>query len=380
MRGPKKGTKPLNESDFWNLAGRAGRLGTEFQGSVVCLDPQREEVWREPPPRTRGSYQIKRALDCVLIKAEDFLKFLAQERVEEKPQNNADSEHALVYCAALLERENTLANHPWAKRLSPAALEKIEAAVRSILEGIEIEPATIRKNPGVSPVAQQRLLQYFREYDKSVEELIPYAPEDPDAVKKSYVKVIGRISNHLSGDHSALSFSRAILVVNWILGHSLSRMIEANLKYWKPKGKKVPWVIRKTMEEVEQYARFRFVKYASCYIDVLSQHLRELGRSELIPTIPQIQIYAEFGASQQTQMSLMDLGLSRVSAIELSELIVDNDLSRKDCIKWILETDLSGLSISPIVVKEIETFKNGLSGKAQRELLNDVDDDRQDDE
>jgi len=365
VRGPRKGKTPLSESDFWNLAGRAGRLGSEFQGSVVCVDPRREEVWKQAPPRSKGSYQMKRALDGVLNEASKFLEYLAKEKVDKKPQDNPAAEHTLVYCAELLEREGTLAMHPWAKRLSLDDVKKIEEAVRSALDGIQIEPALIRKNPGVSPVAQQRLLKYFREYDKPLEQLLPFPPEDPDAVKGSYVKVVGRISSYLSGEHAGLTFPRAILVVNWMRGYSLKRMIESNLEYWTTRGKSVPCVIRKTMEEVEQYARFRFVKYASCYIDVLSQHLREINRAELIATIPQIQVYAEFGASQPTQMSLMDLGLSRVSAIALSELIVKTDMTRDECIRWIIDTDLTGLSISPIVIKEIDTLKSGFAVKDQ---------------
>jgi hypothetical protein len=47
VRGPKKGRgQPMNEGDFWNLAGRAGRWGREFQGNVVCVDAMNLHVWR----------------------------------------------------------------------------------------------------------------------------------------------------------------------------------------------------------------------------------------------------------------------------------------------------------------------------------------------
>ncbi len=51
VRGPHKGRgKPMNDTDFWNLAGRAGRLGKEFQGNVVCIDPHNQSVWKVPCP------------------------------------------------------------------------------------------------------------------------------------------------------------------------------------------------------------------------------------------------------------------------------------------------------------------------------------------
>ena len=46
LRGPRKGSgKHMLAHDFWNLAGRAGRWGDEFQGKIVCIDPHDEEAW-----------------------------------------------------------------------------------------------------------------------------------------------------------------------------------------------------------------------------------------------------------------------------------------------------------------------------------------------
>jgi superfamily II helicase len=41
LRGPRKGMgHPMEAHDFWNLAGRAGRWGDEFQGNIICIDPE----------------------------------------------------------------------------------------------------------------------------------------------------------------------------------------------------------------------------------------------------------------------------------------------------------------------------------------------------
>ncbi|WP_212742970.1 helicase-related protein [Sphingomonas sp. 2SG] len=46
VRGPRKGKgNPMELHDFWNLAGRAGRWGDEFQGNIVCLDPENVTAW-----------------------------------------------------------------------------------------------------------------------------------------------------------------------------------------------------------------------------------------------------------------------------------------------------------------------------------------------
>ena len=44
---PKKGiTTPMEATDFWNLAGRAGRLRREFHGNIFLIDYER---WRKKP-------------------------------------------------------------------------------------------------------------------------------------------------------------------------------------------------------------------------------------------------------------------------------------------------------------------------------------------
>lgn len=56
LKNPARGTgNPLKDADFWNLAGRAGRLGKEFQGNIVCIEPN---SWTEKPSLGKGSRQF----------------------------------------------------------------------------------------------------------------------------------------------------------------------------------------------------------------------------------------------------------------------------------------------------------------------------------
>lgn len=70
VRGPKKGNStPMTPHDFWNLAGRAGRWGNEFQGNIVCLDAKDENQWPSGVPE-RARYRIVRETDAVLEQRE----------------------------------------------------------------------------------------------------------------------------------------------------------------------------------------------------------------------------------------------------------------------------------------------------------------------
>jgi len=109
------------------------------------------------------------------------------------------------------------------------------------------------------------------------------------------------------------------------------------------------------MDLVEQIARFRAPKYLSAYVDVLHLHLRAIGRLDLIEDELDIGTQLEFGVSSRTLLSLMELGLSRMSAVALYEKISRDDLSQQACIAWVVEREaqFEGMGIPAIILHEI---------------------------
>lgn len=118
---------------------------------------------------------------------------------------------------------------------------------------------------------------------------------------------------------------------------------------------KLPILIRDTMELVEQIARFRAPKYLSAYMDVLHLHLREIDREDLIEDGLDIGTQLEFGVSSATLLSLMELGLSRMSAVALYERIARDDLSREECVAWIIDrnSQLQSMEIPGLIIREV---------------------------
>ncbi len=137
----------------------------------------------------------------------------------------------------------------------------------------------------------------------------------------------------------------------------MSVLIKYNIDYWSRKNprKKKDAIIRETMRDVEEFARFKFAKFSSCYIDILRYYLNTSDKKDLAERIPDLNIWLEFGVSQGTQVSLISLGLTRQTAISLSEFIAKDNLSKEECIAWLLKTDLNTLQISPLVTEEIRS-------------------------
>ena len=111
--------------------------------------------------------------------------------------------------------------NPLTKLYGEEFCKSIDSAFQSALSNVEIPSPLLSKNQGVNPLAQQKLLDYFRNSNKSVEELIPPYPENDDAQEK-YMHIIGRISKYITGDSYKLNMSRSILVTGWMRGYGLA--------------------------------------------------------------------------------------------------------------------------------------------------------------
>ncbi|MEA2569263.1 MAG: hypothetical protein QOI24_1264 [Acidobacteriota bacterium] len=357
VRGPQKGKgKPMGEMDFWNLAGRAGRQGKEFQGNVICIDPRNPHIWKEPPPTRRLRYVIERATDRVFLnRRQELLDYIAAGTPRGRPKEYDPLEYAFVYFLGERIRFGSLAASPRMAKYDLAIVNELDAACATGMAPVELPTEFILRNPGVSPIAQQGLLEYLRA-KKAIEEAIPAEPGSDDALD-SYMRVIGIISQHLSGDPLQLTYPHALLVVNWMRGYSLARLISENWKYWKDHGRQLPDVIRRTMADIEEYARFRFAKYSACYVDVLRFHLTELNRVDLVEEIPRLNMWLEFGTSIATQLSLIGLGLSRTSAIAVSEYIPEDNLDLEAALARLRELNLDTVAVSPIIANEIRRVR-----------------------
>jgi hypothetical protein len=223
---------------------------------------------------------------------------------------------------------------------------------------VDIDVNLAARHPGVSAIGLQRLLKAFRSYAGDVENLLPAEVASEDSYDR-FVTILTRINTYLLPAFEPETAIRlyALIVVQWLKGFSLAAMIRRNIEWHRTVGRafKLPALIRNTMELVEQVARFKAPKYLSAYVDVLQTHLREIGREDLIDRGLDIGTQLEFGVSSKTLLSLMELGLSRMSAVALYEKIARDDLSKEECVAWAAEREgqLDSMDIPAVIVREV---------------------------
>lgn len=360
VRGPKKGRLTTMEPhDFWNMAGRAGRWGNEFQGNIVCIDPLDKNAWPSGVPH-RAKFLINRETDTVLARTDDLHSYLSS--LNNMPQQYSTEiarlDQVASYLLSTFMRIGSIDEADFAKRHDPQSVRIINEQLRSISEGIEVPSEIVGRHPGVSAVGLQRLLEFFRGHEGDVEELLPAPAESSDAYSR-FGEVMERINRYVFPVFlpETLIPLHSLIVLEWLRGYSLATIIRKRTEYHERRHQhyNIAKVIRDTMELIEQTARFRAPKYISAYLDVMKLHLRQIDREDLIEDDIDIGVALELGVSTRTLLSLMEIGLSRISAVALYEKIARDDFDREDCVRWVKERvdDLEALELPRLVLREI---------------------------
>ncbi len=363
VRGPTKGIgKTMNASDFWNLAGRAGRWGKEFQGNVVCVDARRDNVWKNGAPVNKANFRITRTSDEVLNQADKLLTFIKNGTPREEAIRQADLEYVFSYLMSCHILNGTITQAAWALRYPEDVVQRVNEVVQQCAENMITPVEVVLRNPGISPIAMDGLLNYFQDRTEHraepVEGLLPVLPESEEAVNE-YAKILYRINKHLADVFGRGNRVRqlALLIVDWMRGYPLARIIASREKYYGSDN--LASLIRNTMKDVEEIARFQAPKFLSCYVDLLRVYLGRINRKDLIDRLFELNILLEFGVSQKTQLSLMGLGLSRSSAIALSELITDDSLDESGCMRWLRENNWMTDDMPALIRREIAKLLSG---------------------
>ena len=351
MRNPQKGSgNPLREGDFWNLAGRAGRWGKEFEGNVVCIDTDDERLWPNLP-RVRKRSQITRAVSTGL---EDASGLLAFARSVDEVYDDSAAESLFAYlCSRYLSGDPIQALLE--RGLLDSERNEIESAVLLAATELSIPVDIVTRHAGIAPVSMERLLHSFRRSGKTPAELELPLPEEPDArprFQEALVR-IGATMTHVFGaarsGEDRRKWQLANLIVNWMKGMPLARLIDQRLATNASLTSAV--AIRDVMRDIESIARFHAPKYLACYADVLGVYSSELGLE--VASRPDYAMMLELGVSRTSEVVLMSLGLSRTATVALSDFIGVDEWSRAEAMEWLVAQNLDGLGVPVLLQREI---------------------------
>jgi hypothetical protein len=356
MRNPQKGRgNPLSEADFWNLAGRAGRWGKEFQGNIVCIDTDDPDLWANLPTiRRRSTLQL--ATRQGLRDIDPLLAYVRSGSAV--GTSTSAAENLFSYFAARVASGDSVSTL-LETIVVPANRAEVETAIKSSLSEANFPLELIPRHSGISPVSIQRLLLHFREEDRDPHELVLPLPEEADArarYKEVFVTLGATMTTAFGlaprgNQEDKRKWQLANLVVNWMKGMPLARLIEQRAAGDIAIAK----AIRNVMADIETVARFQAPKYLACYSDVLAVYAAEKGIHD-IGHGQDITMLLELGVSRPSEVVLMSLGLSRTATVALATYITVDNWTSEEGARWLSRQNLEGMDIPILIQREVQSL------------------------
>jgi len=225
----------------------------------------------------------------------------------------------------------------------------------------------------IDPAALASLLHRMRELIRKEEfgKLVPVNPST-DAYKV-YNSIFRRLYKQLggmklSGDEGKKSQGYVnhitVTALKWMRGEPLTQLVNEAVKFKlkvakqsatkKPEQAVIDAAIREMFTTIEQTIRFKLVQWAKAYVDLLRFALTEANRSDLVAQVYDFSLALELGVSTTTGRSLVEFGLSRISAAAIAALITDSSFTPGKVKAWLrLQPDDVLSRLSSLIVAEL---------------------------
>ncbi len=326
----KKGSSPLESVDFWNLAGRAGRLAMELAGDIFCIKDE-EKAW------------TKNAINNILLSNKNDISLTPSFYINDKKRLNElyqiidTGEKGKIQNAEFLRtlgdmiridtmRDNT--NIPLISYFQSSNRPEILLSAKNSTKDITIPMNILMANSHIAINSQHNAFNRIK--NSSYNELkLQWQPTYEEIKQKLYLIFdIYQIDKYESGKDKLYSNSipyYAVLLFQWIRGDSLQEIISGAIMHNKNKDiyiKDIPVLfnsdnpshvtalVNKTIKDIELRIGYQLQNYISHYCQLLTYMFNGNPGANWSQFI-------EFGSNDPIVWHLQMMGFSRDSAVFL---------------------------------------------------------------
>lgn len=322
----KIGRSKLNNIEFRNLAGRAGRLSKELYGNlfVVRLD---EKKWTDKSMSIIESNELSHISSIVLSGRKNFYKNIDNDindkDMTRKSMSQKDRRIISNYSAILAYHEKR--NVP--SQLRDNFIKKIMKPQESIkkINEYTIPNKVLMQSISIKPKYQEKIINNNNKYIFTNDFDYKNCLNILKILSKNYNWPTEENRKEL-GNSSRLRYY-AVLMTEWIKSKPLNFIVQSTIAYYhknsvyirldydndeelfsKDNPIHVNKVINDLLSDVENILRFKIKNYVRNYLMLTDQEENEW------------QNYLEYGTANKTIIELQRIGFNRQVAIELEEL------------------------------------------------------------
>lgn len=336
----KNGIRNFKKVDFWNLAGRAGRLKYELSGNIYCIRDE-EKDWKKVNEYLENKEQIFMN-PTVSNNLENNLNHITDAMLNKEIKKINKTEQDIVrYLANIISIDTldlvTEYQSPVINKLIQNKQEKIIEIAKEKVQSIEIPYQILKTNQHMAVEQQESAFQYIIKNEHNFKKtLFPKKInyEECLAVLDLFHNIYkwDQYERRLKSKNSLKYF--ALLMNNWINGKSLNELINQSIDFYSKTKRKIVYydesniqrndffvrnsriqvntLINDLIKEIEEILRFTIQKYVNHYYLILQE---VYGKEQAGANWSN---YLEYGTRSMVVIILQNMGLSRYVANLLS--------------------------------------------------------------
>ncbi|WP_374965707.1 DEAD/DEAH box helicase [Lysinibacillus sp. RS5] len=352
---PKKGSKvPMDSLSFWNLAGRAGRMGKDFSGNIFCIDPN---DWEDNHILEKKQHQVLPSSEGRL--KNDTLKFKNYIMDRKNPSGKDDYNEQLV-SMVIQERinGNEMKESIFRNKENEKELIEIDEVTEIIINEFKPPLSLLKNLPGVLPDRINDFWSFLERNRERIEDFFPLSPVLYD--KSVYLRleqIIKLINAYFMNEREWAEkyiFKLTNNTYNWMIGRPMSKLIFYKNDFYRLGEKELTRHVQNQMDFINQNIRYEMVKFTQIYTEVLRTFLEENDMKEKIDKIPNISFYLEFGACTSPALEFMALGLSRELSLKLDhEFKKQSRYTSEFYLEWFKALDVTQIDVSNYLKSQI---------------------------
>ena len=345
----KNGRNDFQPIDFWNLAGRAGRLRYELSGNIICLK-ENDKVWKKPENLLENKNDIilnpsvENYIDKKLKKIEQLLNENSEIKNESETIKEILRYIANIISIDTLENERSNYKSEIINKLIQDNKQEIIDLAKKKNGNIEVPSSVLSTNNSIKLKIQNEVFIALQKQRNNPASIKLPAKVDYEVCKewlhKLYDLYKWQAEEKQFKSKAQLDYY-AMLMNQWINGISLNQIITQSISFYSTSKRKIragydenglklePFngskqhiniLIGSIIDDIEYVLRFLLEKYFNNYYAMLVEILGEENAGVNWAT------FLEYGTQNSIVIALQNYGLSRHSADYLFK-------NFKDCLK-----------------------------------------------
>lgn len=323
---PSNYKTPLSNLEFWNLIGRAGRMGHDFVGNIILIQNKK---WNDIDRYDDNNSKLEFVSDR--FRESDILKKILEDDMEDisniYDKDDIDEVRDIIVNSTLINKLNKedIFNK---KDTENEEYEEVEKVAEKIIDNFTAPKILLTKLVGVRYENINSMWNYFQLNDKNIEDFIPIHPLGYNGKKflNNYKKIIEIINSKLMNYklYGENDFDKLVYMsYSWIIEDRMRKILLYKKKNDSEEviltSEYISKTIKKQIKYLNNNIRFKLVKGFYSYEEILKEYLLYTNREYLITKIANIPLYLEIGACKKSTIELISNGLNRDFAIEITK-------------------------------------------------------------